>query len=234
MAVPSSWEQLTESQLVYIMRALAEGVPPERVQMYAFLRFAGLGVVREEGDAVILRRGRKAFTVKKEDVCLAAMALDFICEPPGVPQRPERWDGAEAVDAALHGVPFGEYLRLENFFQSYLAKPDGATLEGMASILYPGLKPSVRQPRHFKFLIVHWLTGLKMLFARLFPDLFKPAAGEDGEPDMREIMLAEIRALTAGDVTKERAVLNVDTWTALAELNAKAREARELERMYKK
>ena len=53
-------------------------------------------------------------------------------------------------------------------------------------------------------------------------------------PDLREVMLAQIRALTSGDVTKEHGVLNVDTWTALAELNAKAREAKELERIYKK
>ena len=46
--------------------------------------------------------------------------------------------------------------------------------------------------------------------------------------------LAQVRALTAGDETKEQTVLNVDTWTALDELNAKAREARELEKIYKK
>ena len=38
-------------------------------------------------------------------------------------------------------------------------------------------------------------------------------------------MLAQIRALTGGDITKEQAVLDADTWTALAELDAKAREA---------
>lgn len=45
---------------------------------------------------------------------------------------------------------------------------------------------------------------------------------------MRELMLAEIRALTGGDVTKNEAVLHADTMDALAELNAKAREAREM------
>ena len=47
-------------------------------------------------------------------------------------------------------------------------------------------------------------------------------------------MLAQVRALTGGDVTKEEAVLNVDTWTALAELDAKAKEAREYSEKYKK
>ena len=70
--------------------------------------------------------------------------------------------------------------------------------------------------------------------------LLELGSGFDGELTVREntylrgAMLAQVRALTAGDVTKEQTVLNVDTWTALDELNAKAREARELEKIYKK
>ena len=41
-------------------------------------------------------------------------------------------------------------------------------------------------------------------------------------------MNAQIRALTKGDVTKESEVLALDTWRALTELNAQAREYKEL------
>ena len=58
--------------------------------------------------------------------------------------------------------------------------------------------------------------------------------GTDVETDVRETTLAQIRALTDGDVTKEEAVLNVDTWTALAELDAKARDAEETRRLYER
>ena len=37
----------------------------------------------------------------------------------------------------------------------------------------------------------------------------------------------QIRALTEGDVTKENEILALDTWRALTELDAKAREAEE-------
>ena len=37
-------------------------------------------------------------------------------------------------------------------------------------------------------------------------------------------MNAQIRALTGGDITKEEAVLSMDTWRALTELDAKAKE----------
>ena len=233
VSVPTAWHELTEPQLLYILRLLAEGVPPDSVEVYAFLRFAGLGVVRTEGDCLIVRKGGRLFPLSRRDVVLGAMALDFIHEPPPVPQRPARWRGVAAVDAELHGVPFGEYLQIENYMQRYLQQPEDGLLYAMARLLYPGLTRGA-QPKVFRYLIIHWLTGLKMLFARLYPDLFRPSPAEAGLPDLREMMLAQIRALTAGDVTKEHGVLNVDTWTALAELNAKAREARDLERIYKK
>ena len=46
-------------------------------------------------------------------------------------------------------------------------------------------------------------------------------------------MNAQIRALTKGDITKEKEVLNMDTWRALFELDAQAKEAQELRNKYK-
>ena len=43
-----------------------------------------------------------------------------------------------------------------------------------------------------------------------------------------------IRALTGGDITKETAIMKMDTWRALTELDAKAREAEELRKATKK
>lgn len=44
-------------------------------------------------------------------------------------------------------------------------------------------------------------------------------------------MNAQIRALTAGDITKEARVLEMDCWRALTELDAKAKEAEEMRKM---
>ena len=41
-------------------------------------------------------------------------------------------------------------------------------------------------------------------------------------------MNAQIRALTKGDVTKEAEILALDTWRALTELNAQAKEYKQL------
>lgn len=50
---------------------------------------------------------------------------------------------------------------------------------------------------------------------------------------LRTAMNAQIRALTGGDITKEEAVLSMDTWRALTELEAKAKEAEDIKRQTK-
>ena len=45
-------------------------------------------------------------------------------------------------------------------------------------------------------------------------------------------MNAQIRALTKGDITKESQVLALDTWRALTELDALAREYQEFNSKY--
>ena len=49
---------------------------------------------------------------------------------------------------------------------------------------------------------------------------------------LQESMNAQIRALTKGDITKEKEVLHLDTWRALTELDALAKEAEEFNRKY--
>ena len=45
-------------------------------------------------------------------------------------------------------------------------------------------------------------------------------------------MNAQIRALTGGDITKEKEVMSMDCWRALTELNEKAREQQEFNQKY--
>ena len=50
---------------------------------------------------------------------------------------------------------------------------------------------------------------------------------------LRTAMNAQIRALTCGDITKEEALLSMDTWRALTELDAKAKEVEDIKRQTK-
>ena len=84
--------------------------------------------------------------------------------------------------------------------------------------------------------IFYWFAALKDAFSRKYSDFFQPIAdaATDGNllgssaPSVEDAMNAQIRALTKGDVTKEAEVLALDTHRALTELNAQAREYREL------
>ena len=58
---------------------------------------------------------------------------------------------------------------------------------------------------------------------------YTPSIGEM----LRQSMNAQIRALTSGDITKEEAVLSMDTWRALTELDAKAKEVENIKRQTK-
>ncbi len=63
----------------------------------------------------------------------------------------------------------------------------------------------------------------------MFPNFFKKVEGDgDTEPptydDMRRNIDAQIRALTKGDITKEREILSLEAIRALTELDAQARE----------
>ena len=154
--------------------------------------------------------------------------LDWMDTPPEEPIRPHALRDIEAVDAHLSGVPFSHYLQIENYYQGYLQTQEPEALEALMPLLYPGWDGKrMHEAEHV--LVLWWLVGLKTAYTQLFPDLFsRTAPTGNNQPDMRELMLAEIRALTGGDVTKNEAVLHADTMDALAELNAKAREAREM------
>lgn len=149
--------------------------------------------------------------------------------------RLEHAAGGTAVDMALHGVPFGDYLQLEKYYQMYLRSKNDDFIDKMGHILY--LKDE--QPTTGAFTqgerlgVLMWYMYIKEVFARAFPKFFRRANGQASEDDFRESLVEQmniqIRALTEGDVTKESLILDgIDCWRALTELNEKAREAQEM------
>lgn len=154
--------------------------------------------------------------------------LDFIHEPGDFPVRLEQIHGAKAVDPQLHGVAFGDYLRIENLYQGYLSSKDIEALNSMAQLLYPGLNPKkLTLADHIS--ILNWMAQLKALFSKLFHNFYVPAGnGSGSSASMLEMMNVQIRALTGGDVAKEEVILASDCWRALTELDFKAKEAVEL------
>lgn len=217
--VPLSWQGLTAGQMGYVCRLLCSGEwATDEVKAAFFIRLA--------------RVQRYALArLRPMDIAEHLPLLDWMERGPEGIIRLPRVSGRKAEWAEdLHGCPFGTYLALENYYQGYLLSQNVEALEAMGRLLYPHCR---RLLGHERYWVLLWMVGLKAEYGRRFPSLFR-AGAEGGEvPSMLEVMNAEIRALTGGDITKQGAVLQADTLDALTELDAKAREAREMEERMK-
>lgn len=173
----------------------------------------------------------------------ATSVLDFLDTFAPMPVRIARIGKYHALPADFEKVPFEQYLFVDNLFQGYLNTQSDELLLQIAQVLYAS--DDVKPTKAHLVGIFYWMASLKQYFASLFPNFYKPAStiGEtnllgSGQTDiysqLRESTNAMIRALTGGDITKESAIMKMDTWRALTELDAKAREAEELRKAYKK
>ena len=217
----------------------------DELKTRAFFSWAGIEVIdKEAGGYVCLTKSDKGpveFTLELWQVAEFVQQLDWLAETPMAPVRLERIDGCKAVDAKLIGVPFGQWLQLDNYYQGYLSRHDPARTEPLrraAFLLYldsDGDNPkSMRLTEAELLSVFYWILAVKNLFRQQFPHFFRPVEGGVEQSTQMELMNAQIRALTGGDVTKEQRVLDLDVWRALTELDAKAREAQELQRQLSK
>lgn len=171
----------------------------------------------------------------------AATVLDYLDSFAPIPVRIAQIGKHHALPADFEKVPFEKYLYIENLFQGYLNTQSDELLLQMAQVLYASdhVKPS----KAHLVGIFYWTASLKQYFASQFPNFYKPASNTDsnllgsGQADiyrqLRDSTNAMIRALTGGDITKEERILKMDTWRALTELDAKARDAEELRKITK-
>lgn len=237
ITLPQGWPELSQVELqrVYALSAIYDSAS---LPVAVFAALTGMRIVRELEEGFLLlfryRRKRARCVVTPEAMASVLKELDWLFEPGRTPVRLEMMRGARAVDAQLHNVQFGVWLRLENLYQSFVDSRRPEILLSIASLLYPGLKlrkgglTAAEQMN-----VLNWMVQIKNLFAGQFSHLFG-ASGGVGQPSMLEIMNNEIRALTGGDVTREDIVLECDVWRALTELDYKAKEAKDFNREMEK
>lgn len=234
LSIPTSWRALTEEQLHQFARiqAIEDITTDERRTLFLLSLLPGRYLERP-----LLRR------IDPSELAAALPLLDFMDEPPEFPLRPLHLfkDGPKAVSPDLEGTPFSLYLQAENFYRGYLETSSSQALEALARLLYPAAPTSKKTKKTppltaaHHYLLLLWMVSLHAHYAQLFPHLFsRPAAQMDNLPSARDIMTAEIRTLTQGDVTRTPLVLQTETITALTELNERAREAEEVSKQMKK
>lgn len=239
LTAPTSWQELTQKQLLHIFTCIAAGYSTTQIKTCALLRWNNLDVLEEARPGTyVIRKDKKRYEVSTAQIVPLLTALDYIGDIPSVPVQLEDIKGHIALPADFSEVPFNTFIMCENLYQGYLHTQKAELLAEMASHLY-GFNAPTTLTRAQEVSIFYWWTSLKHYFGNMFPNFLKPATAPDDSlssnlyRQLSESMNAQIRALTKGDITKEKEVLAMDTWRALTELDAQAKEYDEMKRKSK-
>jgi hypothetical protein len=135
-------------------------------------------------------------------------------------------------------VPFETFLMAENLYQGFLHTRMDELLDELGSVLYGYTQRHTFRAEE-RISIFYWYASLKEHLATTFSDFLQTRSdagatlmgGASLQQQLQRAMDTQIRALTKGDITKEQEILRMDTWRALAELNAQAREYQEIKRL---
>ena len=246
LSVPKSWQELPDKELRFVFRLLNGSFTLTQVKTRCLLRWAGLHVVRQEGSSLrsgaggalfVVRRGKQVFPISALQITKAISNLEWLGDFPVYPVRLSRIGYHSAVNADLQNISFEDFLTLDNLYQGYLQTQKENLLHDMALILYQAR--FIRLTKEEATSIFYWFTSVKRYFASLFTHFLgiSPTGGENAALSYRQLqdnVNTQIRALTGGDITKERDVLRMDCWRALTELDAKAKDYDELQKQTKK
>lgn len=243
IALPASWAELTDRQLRFVFAQLAHQRTAIDIETRCFFRWANLRVIDHLNDGRYIirtndRRHRHVLLTARQ-LQPAVTTLRWIDSPPPMPVRIRRIGRHRAIAADFGEVPFRVFIYCDNLFQGFLQTKSQKLLRQMAQIMYGSkrLKPTGAE----LLSVFYWFTSLKAMLARRFHHFLQPAATPGGNlltapsigDRLQESMNAQIRALTGGDITKEEAILSMDTWRALTELDAKARDYEEMKKQYR-
>ena len=234
--VPQGWHELSDKQLRYVYQLLADEFATDEIKTLCLLQWSGTKVIgKQDSGSYLLKRGKFLFEVTPLTLAEVMPSLGWLDAIPASPVRLKKLRNHASVDAEFQGVPFETYIVVENLYQGFLSTQKDALLDDLAHVLYPGCSASLSPEELIS--IFYWVASLKVMFARRFPDFFQPAtaiaenllgSSPNIGKQLQESMDAQIRALTKGDITKEREILSLDTWRALTELNAQAKEYKQI------
>ena len=245
LTLPTSWEELTDKQLLLVYDLFARDLSAAEVKTLCLIKWNRLKVLASLPDHRFLmkRKGEPEMALSARQIQQATASLDFLDSFAPMPVRISHIGRHKAVAADFEKVPFEQYLYVDNLFQGYLNTQNDELLRQMAQVLYGS--DHVKPKAAHLVGIFYWMASLKQYFAGQFPNFYQPASAQgdgnllgSGQTDiyrqLRESTNTMIRALTGGDITKEATIMKMDTWRALTELDAKAKEAEDFRKATKK
>ena len=241
LIVPRGWHELDDKQLRYLFGLLADDYSSAEIRTLCLLRWSGLQVLYRHNSDFVFRLGKDDFKLSATVVADTIEALNWLDEIPPFPVRLSHIGKCTALPSDLQSVPFEKFIYCDNLYQGYLHTKNDSLIDEMMKVLYDGLNSKILPLERIS--TFYWFASLKQYFAKTFHHFFQQTDSTDGNllgsakcigEQVTEAMNAQIRALTKGDITKEKEVLAMDCWRALTELNAQAKEFEELNRNYNK
>ena len=230
--VPQGWHELGDKQLRYVYDLIAKEYATDEIKTLCLLRWSGTKVIgRQESGTYLLKKSKILFEVTPLTLAELLPHLDWLGSLPTVPVRISKINRQSALPADFSEVPFETFIICDNLYQGYLSTQNDELLDQLGATLYG--KDIAFKP-YERISIFYWFAALKESLSKKYSDFFQPIAGaSDGNllgssASVEDAMNAQIRALTKGDITKEAEVIALDTHRALTELNAQAREYKEL------
>lgn len=237
LTIPNSWQELSDKQLRYVYRLLNRNYTLTQIKTMCLLRWGRMKVLRREGAVFIVRHQKQTFPLSALQISEAVQSLDWLGDFPRNPVRLSRIGIYRPVRADFQNVSFGDFLALDNLYQGFLQTQKPELLRDMAALMYQA--PKIHLSKVEQINIFYWFTSLKRWFANMFTHFFRMEKADVNSPtvlsfkELQQNMNTQIRALTGGDITKEREVLAMDCWRALTELEAKAIDYEEMKKSSK-
>lgn len=232
--VPQGWHELSDKQLRFVYDLLAKEYSSDEIKTLCLLQWSATKVIgRNDNGAYLLKKGKILFEVTPLTLAELLPHLDWLGSLPTVPVRISKINRCHALPADFSEVPFETFIICDNLYQGYLTTQNDELLDQLGATLYG---KSIDFKPYERINIFYWFAALKDSLSRKYSDFFQPTSDAatggnllgSSAPSVEDAMNAQIRALTKGDVTKEAEVLALDTHRALTELNAQAREYKEL------
>ena len=228
--IPNSWSELSDKQLRYVYQLIASEHTADEIKTLFLLKWSGTKVVgKQDNGSYLLQKGKVLFEVTPRSLAELLPNLDWLGGMPTLPVRLSKINRKAAVAADFSEVPFEKFIICDNLYQGYLSTQNDELLDQLGSTLY---NADIKFKPYERISIFYWFAALKAMLSAKYSDFFQPIADDNllgtSAASVEDAMNAQIRALTKGDVTKESEVLALDTHRALTELNAQAREYKEL------
>jgi hypothetical protein len=248
LIIPKKWIELSNKQLRFVSRLFHSDFSREKNKFlaHAFLFFSGLKIYssKTKGSFLVKKKGGKKFYIKTAFIAYGANRLEWLLKEVGEIHPLRRILFTKPCSYRLYDTKFRQFLSAENWYEAFSQTKNVKYLNRLVATCYhfPGQKFNENKviSRAWKYKLVSfetkytvylWYSGFRGYVGQECPDIFGKGNGESVR--IKDYIMGLIRGLTDGDVTKNESVQDTGIWDALYELNAKAKQAKEITAKYK-